>query len=169
MTSGEGQWSNDEMCRLDCPIAKADLATCYESCVLRRILWQTKDAHFEVCRQPMGHNLRMCPSSEYTCISWQFEVAGVIDCCSRWLVGWQRDSLFLSCSDVNVNETLVPSLSFFPLASRCLSCHGHGFKTCSVCHGSQNLMHFIQLTVTWWHSPTHTHTHTKKNTHLCVF
>lgn len=32
---------------------------------------------------------------------------------------------------------------------RCLSCHGHGFKTCSVCHGSQNLMHFIQLTVTW--------------------
>ncbi|XP_068170778.1 protein SSUH2 homolog isoform X2 [Antennarius striatus] len=32
---------------------------------------------------------------------------------------------------------------------RCLSCNGQGFKTCSVCHGSQNLLHFIQLTVTW--------------------
>uniref|UniRef100_I3KQH8 Protein SSUH2 homolog n=1 Tax=Oreochromis niloticus TaxID=8128 RepID=I3KQH8_ORENI len=32
---------------------------------------------------------------------------------------------------------------------RCLSCHSHGYKTCSVCLGSQNLLHFIQLTVTW--------------------
>ncbi|KAM3620735.1 uncharacterized protein V6R79_001306 [Siganus canaliculatus] len=32
---------------------------------------------------------------------------------------------------------------------RCISCHGHGFKTCSMCHGCQNLLHFIQLTVTW--------------------
>ncbi|XP_071397983.1 protein SSUH2 homolog [Centroberyx affinis] len=32
---------------------------------------------------------------------------------------------------------------------RCSFCHGHGYRTCSVCHGSQNLMHFIQLTVTW--------------------
>ncbi|CAN9512205.1 unnamed protein product [Ophioblennius macclurei] len=32
---------------------------------------------------------------------------------------------------------------------RCLSCHGHGHKTCSVCHGVQNLLHFILLTVTW--------------------
>lgn len=33
---------------------------------------------------------------------------------------------------------------------RCLSCHSHGYKTCSVCLGSQNLLHFIQLTVTWY-------------------
>uniref|UniRef100_A0A3Q2PXW7 Uncharacterized protein n=1 Tax=Fundulus heteroclitus TaxID=8078 RepID=A0A3Q2PXW7_FUNHE len=32
---------------------------------------------------------------------------------------------------------------------RCLSCRGDGYKTCSVCHGAQNLLHFIQLTVTW--------------------
>ncbi|XP_029006608.1 protein SSUH2 homolog [Betta splendens] len=32
---------------------------------------------------------------------------------------------------------------------RCSSCSGRGFKTCAVCHGSQNLLHFIQLTVTW--------------------
>ncbi|XP_038553624.1 protein SSUH2 homolog isoform X2 [Micropterus salmoides] len=32
---------------------------------------------------------------------------------------------------------------------RCFSCHGQGYRTCSVCHGSQNLLHFIQLTVTW--------------------
>lgn len=32
---------------------------------------------------------------------------------------------------------------------RCISCMGHGYKTCSVCHGVQNLLHFIQLTVTW--------------------
>ncbi|KAJ0068281.1 hypothetical protein NL108_004636, partial [Boleophthalmus pectinirostris] len=32
---------------------------------------------------------------------------------------------------------------------RCISCHGHGYKTCSVCHGKQNLMHFIELTITW--------------------
>ncbi|KAE8298912.1 Protein SSUH2-like protein ssu-2-like protein [Larimichthys crocea] len=32
---------------------------------------------------------------------------------------------------------------------KCISCHGHGYKTCTVCHGSQNLLHFIQLTVTW--------------------
>ncbi|KAG7235643.1 hypothetical protein INR49_002405 [Caranx melampygus] len=31
----------------------------------------------------------------------------------------------------------------------CISCQGHGHKTCSVCHGSQNLLHFILLTVTW--------------------
>uniref|UniRef100_A0A3P8U1A5 Uncharacterized protein n=1 Tax=Amphiprion percula TaxID=161767 RepID=A0A3P8U1A5_AMPPE len=36
-----------------------------------------------------------------------------------------------------------------PSSSRCFSCHGRGFKTCSVCHGSQNLLHFILLTVTW--------------------
>uniref|UniRef100_A0A3B4XE39 Ssu-2 homolog n=1 Tax=Seriola lalandi dorsalis TaxID=1841481 RepID=A0A3B4XE39_SERLL len=33
--------------------------------------------------------------------------------------------------------------------NKCHFCHGHGYKTCSVCHGSQNLMHFILLTVTW--------------------
>ncbi|XP_059186096.1 protein SSUH2 homolog isoform X1 [Centropristis striata] len=32
---------------------------------------------------------------------------------------------------------------------RCISCHGQGYKTCTVCHGSQSLLHFIQLTVTW--------------------
>ncbi|KAM9860139.1 protein SSUH2 homolog isoform 1-T1 [Aulostomus maculatus] len=32
---------------------------------------------------------------------------------------------------------------------RCISCHGYGHKTCSLCHGNQNLLHFIQLTVTW--------------------
>ncbi|XP_054640630.1 protein SSUH2 homolog [Dunckerocampus dactyliophorus] len=32
---------------------------------------------------------------------------------------------------------------------RCISCHGHGSRTCGVCHGCQNLLHFIQLTVTW--------------------
>ncbi|XP_051249094.1 protein SSUH2 homolog isoform X2 [Dicentrarchus labrax] len=32
---------------------------------------------------------------------------------------------------------------------RCISCQGHGHKTCTVCHGCQNLLHFIQLTVTW--------------------
>ncbi|XP_075951959.1 protein SSUH2 homolog isoform X3 [Anarhichas minor] len=32
---------------------------------------------------------------------------------------------------------------------RCTFCQGHGYKTCCVCHGSQNLLHFIQLTVTW--------------------
>lgn len=32
---------------------------------------------------------------------------------------------------------------------RCTSCQGQGFKTCSVCHGGMNLMHFIQLMVTW--------------------
>ncbi|XP_047438482.1 protein SSUH2 homolog isoform X1 [Mugil cephalus] len=32
---------------------------------------------------------------------------------------------------------------------RCITCHGHGCQTCTVCHGSQNLLHFIQLTVTW--------------------
>ncbi|XP_054906134.1 protein SSUH2 homolog [Poeciliopsis prolifica] len=32
---------------------------------------------------------------------------------------------------------------------RCVSCRGDGFKICSVCHGAQNLLHFIQLTVTW--------------------
>lgn len=35
------------------------------------------------------------------------------------------------------------------LSGRCLFCHGHGFKTCPACHGSQNLMHYIQMTVTW--------------------
>uniref|UniRef100_A0A672YPR3 Protein SSUH2 homolog n=1 Tax=Sphaeramia orbicularis TaxID=375764 RepID=A0A672YPR3_9TELE len=33
---------------------------------------------------------------------------------------------------------------------RCISCHGQGYKTCTVCHGSQNLLHFIELTVTWY-------------------
>uniref|UniRef100_A0A3Q2FBT6 Uncharacterized protein n=1 Tax=Cyprinodon variegatus TaxID=28743 RepID=A0A3Q2FBT6_CYPVA len=37
----------------------------------------------------------------------------------------------------------------FLFTSRCLSCRGDGYKTCSVCHGAQNLLHFIQLTVTW--------------------
>ncbi|KAM6981347.1 protein SSUH2 homolog [Aplochiton taeniatus] len=32
---------------------------------------------------------------------------------------------------------------------RCMSCQGHGNKTCSTCHGQMNLLHFIQLTVTW--------------------
>uniref|UniRef100_UPI0037E7FC9A protein SSUH2 homolog n=1 Tax=Semicossyphus pulcher TaxID=241346 RepID=UPI0037E7FC9A len=32
---------------------------------------------------------------------------------------------------------------------RCISCQGQGYKTCSVCDGSQNLLHFILLTVTW--------------------
>ncbi|XP_061582553.1 protein SSUH2 homolog [Cololabis saira] len=32
---------------------------------------------------------------------------------------------------------------------RCVSCRGDGHKTCSVCHGAQNLLHFIQLTVSW--------------------
>ncbi|KAF7653065.1 hypothetical protein LDENG_00087830 [Lucifuga dentata] len=32
---------------------------------------------------------------------------------------------------------------------RCTFCHGQGHRTCSVCQGSQNLLHFIQLTVTW--------------------
>ncbi|KAI9540609.1 hypothetical protein NQZ68_038982 [Dissostichus eleginoides] len=32
---------------------------------------------------------------------------------------------------------------------RCISCHGRGYKTCSVCQGSQNMLHSIQLTVTW--------------------
>ncbi|XP_026161664.1 protein SSUH2 homolog isoform X1 [Mastacembelus armatus] len=32
---------------------------------------------------------------------------------------------------------------------RCLSCQACGYKICSVCHGNQNLLHFIQLTVTW--------------------
>uniref|UniRef100_A0A8C9X9E1 Ssu-2 homolog n=1 Tax=Sander lucioperca TaxID=283035 RepID=A0A8C9X9E1_SANLU len=32
---------------------------------------------------------------------------------------------------------------------KCSSCHGQGYKTCSLCHGSQSLLHFIQLTVTW--------------------
>ncbi|MEQ2316248.1 hypothetical protein AMECASPLE_030695 [Ameca splendens] len=38
---------------------------------------------------------------------------------------------------------------FLLLASRCLRCRGDGYKTCSVCHGAQKLLHFIQLTVTW--------------------
>ncbi|XP_029683135.1 protein SSUH2 homolog isoform X2 [Takifugu rubripes] len=32
---------------------------------------------------------------------------------------------------------------------RCSFCQGRGFKTCSACQGSQNLVHYIQLTVTW--------------------
>ncbi|XP_029358142.1 protein SSUH2 homolog [Echeneis naucrates] len=32
---------------------------------------------------------------------------------------------------------------------RCISCHGRGFKTCHLCQGSQNLLHYILLTVTW--------------------
>ncbi|KAM4612771.1 protein SSUH2 homolog [Polymixia lowei] len=32
---------------------------------------------------------------------------------------------------------------------RCISCHGDGYRTCSACNGNQNLLHFIQLTVTW--------------------
>lgn len=50
---------------------------------------------------------------------------------------------------------VVPSPS-----SRCISCHGQGFKTCSVCHGSQNLLHYIQLTVTWCARDTHRYTDT---------
>ncbi|XP_042185722.1 protein SSUH2 homolog isoform X2 [Oncorhynchus tshawytscha] len=32
---------------------------------------------------------------------------------------------------------------------RCTFCHGHGHKTCPTCQGNRNLMHFIQLTITW--------------------
>ncbi|KAM3877728.1 protein SSUH2 homolog [Diretmus argenteus] len=32
---------------------------------------------------------------------------------------------------------------------KCVFCHGHGSNTCSACQGQQNLLHFIQLTVTW--------------------
>lgn len=42
-------------------------------------------------------------------------------------------------------------------SSRCISCHGHGYKTCTVCHGSQNLLHFIQLTVTWYDKDRYFH------------
>ncbi len=48
-------------------------------------------------------------------------------------------------------------LSSFSHSSRCISCHGQGYKTCSVCHGSENLLHFIQLTVTWYVRHTDTH------------
>uniref|UniRef100_A0A3Q3X0L8 Ssu-2 homolog, tandem duplicate 1 n=1 Tax=Mola mola TaxID=94237 RepID=A0A3Q3X0L8_MOLML len=40
---------------------------------------------------------------------------------------------------------------FSPSLLRCTSCHGYGFKTCSVCHGSQNLMHYILLTTSILH------------------
>ena len=57
-----------------------------------------------------------------------------------------------------VNRLLhVPSL---PPSCRCISCQGHGFKTCSVCHGSQNLLHYIQLTVTWCVRDTHRYSDT---------
>uniref|UniRef100_A0A3P8UA52 Ssu-2 homolog n=1 Tax=Amphiprion percula TaxID=161767 RepID=A0A3P8UA52_AMPPE len=52
-------------------------------------------------------------------------------CFGRGQVRWRRSSAVLTC----------------PSSSRCFSCHGRGFKTCSVCHGSQNLLHFILLTV----------------------
>lgn len=32
---------------------------------------------------------------------------------------------------------------------RCVSCHGKGHKGCLTCNGYRNLVHFIQLTVTW--------------------
>ncbi|MBN3306203.1 SSUH2 protein, partial [Amia calva] len=32
---------------------------------------------------------------------------------------------------------------------RCTFCSGRGHKTCPSCNGKKNLMHFIQLTVTW--------------------
>ncbi|XP_030634425.1 protein SSUH2 homolog [Chanos chanos] len=32
---------------------------------------------------------------------------------------------------------------------RCTRCHGHGHQICPTCRGHRNLMHFIQLTVTW--------------------
>ncbi|XP_077083071.1 protein SSUH2 homolog isoform X1 [Siphateles boraxobius] len=32
---------------------------------------------------------------------------------------------------------------------RCVSCHGKGDKGCLTCNGYRNLVHFIQLTVTW--------------------
>lgn len=31
----------------------------------------------------------------------------------------------------------------------CSFCHGEGHRTCTACTGKQNLMHFIQLTITW--------------------
>ncbi|CAL8337766.1 unnamed protein product [Merluccius merluccius] len=31
----------------------------------------------------------------------------------------------------------------------CSFCHGNGHNTCSVCRGKHNLMHYIQLTITW--------------------
>ncbi|XP_041080738.1 protein SSUH2 homolog isoform X1 [Polyodon spathula] len=33
--------------------------------------------------------------------------------------------------------------------SRCFHCSGRGTKTCDICKGHRNLMHFIQLIVTW--------------------
>ncbi|KAJ8260320.1 hypothetical protein GJAV_G00179620 [Gymnothorax javanicus] len=32
---------------------------------------------------------------------------------------------------------------------RCILCSGKGHKTCKSCEGKQNLLHYIQLTVTW--------------------
>uniref|UniRef100_A0A3Q4GMB7 Protein SSUH2 homolog n=1 Tax=Neolamprologus brichardi TaxID=32507 RepID=A0A3Q4GMB7_NEOBR len=60
-----------------------------------------------------------------------------------------------------VKVQLCASRSFFSFLSccfitckgcgrtRCTACFGRG-QTCSVCLGSQNLLHFIQLTVTWY-------------------
>ncbi|XP_031424109.1 protein SSUH2 homolog [Clupea harengus] len=32
---------------------------------------------------------------------------------------------------------------------RCTQCHGRGVITCPTCQGQRNLLHFIQLTITW--------------------
>ncbi|XP_028969727.1 protein SSUH2 homolog isoform X3 [Esox lucius] len=32
---------------------------------------------------------------------------------------------------------------------KCTFCHGHGHNTCPTCQGNRNLLHFIQLTITW--------------------
>lgn len=60
--------------------------------------------------------------------------------------------------DISVRTGVYLSLS---CSFRCLHCQGHGYKTCSVCHGSKNLLHYILLTVTWCVAETHTHSLSK--------
>ncbi|KAF3855633.1 hypothetical protein F7725_016356 [Dissostichus mawsoni] len=49
----------------------------------------------------------------------------------------------------SVTAVEEPAVSAAMEEDRCISCHGMGYKTCSVCQGSQNMLHSIQLTVTW--------------------
>lgn len=46
-----------------------------------------------------------------------------------------------SCKN-NKKNISIPSF-------RCVSCHGKGYKGCLTCNGHRNLVHFIQLTITW--------------------
>uniref|UniRef100_A0A665TSG9 Ssu-2 homolog n=1 Tax=Echeneis naucrates TaxID=173247 RepID=A0A665TSG9_ECHNA len=57
----------------------------------------------------------------------------------------------VSCFGRGMVRTFSFSESFchLSLTCRCISCHGRGFKTCHLCQGSQNLLHYILLTVTW--------------------